>query len=270
MNTSTTKNSQNRLSLALGALSAVAIATSLQPATAASLGGYTWNPANAVKSGFHVPGSENIKPLTGETPLDAANTVANAQGLSGNTLVELGDASKRSIIQLDWGGALLTNKTGNDLVVYESGNANAPEAFAIAVRKQGSSSFTNFLYNFSASYTPQSELFATAFNLNDFGLGEGDAIDAIQIANLLETDRVSGDGQGFLGGQATPTTGPQGGGQYSSGRFDADIAYAVGLHDVVAPTTSERVPEPSSILGLLTLGAIGAGAVLKRKPQQQS
>lgn len=273
MNTSTTKNSQNRLSLTLGALTAVSLAALSQPAAAVSLGGYTWNPANAVTSGVQVPGSQNIVELSSPSALDAASTVAGAMGLSSNRLVELGNSTARSILQLDWGGALLSNRSGKDLVVYESGNAGAPEAFSVAVRRQGQTDFTNFLYQFSSSYNAETDLFATGFDLSDFGLGEGDAIDAIRIANLIATDRVTGDGQGFLGGQNAPTTGPQGGGQYASGRFDADIAYVVGLHDVVSPvsqTPEQSVPEPSSMLGVLALGAIGAAAVLKRKPQQQS
>lgn len=273
MKTSTTKNSQNRLSLTLGALSAVSFAALSQPAAAVSLGGYTWNPANAVTSGVQVSGSQNIAQLASPSALDAANTVAGAMGLSGNTLVELGNANgtARSILQLDWGGALLNNRSGNDLVVYESGNSGAPEAFAVAVRRQGQTDFSNFLYRFSSSYNAETDLFATAFDLSDFGLGEGDAIDAIQIANLIGTDRVSGaDGQGFLGGQYAPTTGPQGGGAYSSGRFDADIAYAVGLHNVVRPVAqaaSQSVPEPTSILGLLAFSGFGVNSVRKRKQQ---
>jgi PEP-CTERM motif len=273
METSTTKNPWNPLGLTLSTFTALSFVTCLQPAAAASLGGYTWNAANAVRSGVQVPGSQNIVELPTDSPLNAANPVAGAMGLSRNTLVELGNATGRSIVQLDWGGALLTNRSGNDLVVYESGNANAPEAFAVAVRRQGQTDFTNFLYRFSTSYTPESELFATAFDLSDFGLGEGDAIDAIRIANLIGTDGVSGDGQGFLGGESAPTTGTQGGGEYSSGRFDPDIAYVVGLHDVVAPSsrTSERsVPEPSSMLGLLAVGAFGVNSVLKRKQQQKA
>ncbi len=276
MKTSTTKNSQNRLSLTLGALSAVSFAALSQPAAAVSLGGYTWNPANAVTSGVQVSGSQNIAQLASPSALDAANTVAGAMGLSGNTLVELGNANgtARSILQLDWGGALLNNRSGNDLVVYESGNSGAPEAFAVAVRRQGQTDFSNFLYRFSSSYNAETDLFATAFDLSDFGLGEGDAIDAIQIANLITTDRVTGaDGQGFLGGQYAPTTGQQGGGAYSSGRFDADIAYAVGLHNVVRPvsqTPEQSVPEPTSILGLLAFAGIGINSVRKRKQQQKS
>ena len=270
MKTSTTKNSQNYLSLTLGALSAVSLAALSQPAAAVSLGGYTWNAANAVRSGSQVPGSQNIAELPVDTTLNAANTVAGAIGLSGNSLVELGNASGRSIVQLDWGGALLTNRSGNDMVVYESGNAGAPEAFAVAVRRQGQTDFTNFLYRFSSSYNPETDLFATGFDLSDFGLGEGDAIDAIRIANLIGTDRVTEDGQGFLGGQFAPTTGPQGGGKYASNRFDPDIAYVVGLHDVVRPvsqTPEQSVPEPTSILGLLVFGGFGVNSVLKRKQQ---
>ena len=169
---------------------------------------------------------------------------------------------------------LLNNRSGNDLVVYESGNAGAPEVFSVAIRRQGQTDFTNFLYRFSSSYDADTDLFATAFDLSDFGLGESDAIDAIRIANLIGTDRVTGaDGQGFLGGQSAPTTGSQEPGGYSSSRFDADIAYAVGLHDVVRPvsqTPGQSVPEPASILGLLAFGGFGINSVLKRKQQQKA
>ncbi|NEO98067.1 MAG: PEP-CTERM sorting domain-containing protein [Symploca sp. SIO2E9] len=44
-------------------------------------------------------------------------------------------------------------------------------------------------------------------------------------------------------------------------------AASVTISDFNAPE-AESVPEPASLLGLLTVGALGAGSVLKRKKQQ--
>ncbi|WP_374876475.1 PEP-CTERM sorting domain-containing protein [Microseira sp. BLCC-F43] len=269
MKTSTTKNSQNRLSLALGVLTAVSCATSSQSATAVTLVG---NEANAVTSGSFVSGRESASGFYTYFPVNPASTVASVLGfVEDKTSVELGNPTNRSTIELNWGGSLLQNQTGNDLAIYESGSLGKPEPFAVAIRKQGETNFTNFLYKFTAAYNPDLFAFVTLFDLRDFGLGDGDAIDAIRISNAIATDRVTGqDGQGFLGGQYTPQTGVPGSATFTDTQFDPDITYVVGLHNVVVPRPQTSIPEPSSMLGLLAFGAFGVNWVPKRKQQQKA
>ena len=48
-------------------------------------------------------------------------------------------------------------------------------------------------------------------------------------------------------------------------------AASVTISDFNAPEPEpESVPEPASILGLLTVGALGAGSALKRRKKQQA
>jgi hypothetical protein len=77
-------------------------------------------------------------------------------------------------------------------------------------------------------------VFATAFDLSDFGIAEGQSIDRILIANLLPSDRISGiDGQGFVGSQYTNTPlNPITGQPFAGDKLDPDITLVAGLHDV--------------------------------------
>lgn len=273
MKSCNSKNSWTGISFALSTLTAFSFATSSQPAAAITLGGFTWDEGNAVTSGSIISGKESISVFPAIFPADPAKTVASILGLDSppnSTSVDLGDANNRSIIELGWGESSLTNKTGNDFVIYESGSSPRPEAFAVAVRKRGESSFTNFLYKFSSAWVPDNYVFATGFDLSDFGLRDGDAIDAIRISNLIKTDKVSDEGQGFLQGQFEPLPGPLGDGSFLDDQFDADITFVVGLHDVVAPRPQTSVPEPASMVGLLAFGAFGVGRILKRKYQQKA
>lgn len=249
------KYHQIGLSLAVLSVTALIDAGSAKAATF-SLGGYTWDSANAVVSGSIVSGGK----ISGfAASFVESQTVGSILGFGSNTSVDLGDSTNRGVIELNWGeGKSLVNADGKDFVVYENGSGGAPEAFAVAVRKVGQSSFSDFLYQFSSGF--ESNAFATGFDLSDFGIGEQDKIDAIRVMNLIASDRVTGaDGQGFVGGNFDPQTGSFGLGNYTSERFDADITYVVGLH------SPKPVPEPTSILGLLALGALGITSRLVRK-----
>ncbi|MFB2894204.1 PEP-CTERM sorting domain-containing protein [Aerosakkonemataceae cyanobacterium BLCC-F50] len=246
-----------QIGLSLTALSVTAVihAGSAQAATF-TVGGYTWDSANSVVSGSIVSG-EKISGF--DASFRESQTVGSILGFGSNTSVDLGDSTNRGMIELNWGqGKSLVNADGKDFVVYENGSGGSPEAFAVAVRKVGQNTFSQFLYQFSSGFEPN--VFATGFDLSDFGIGEKEEIDAIRVMNLIATDKVSGaDGQGFVGGNFSPLTGPFGIGSYTSDKFDADITYVVGLH------SPKPVPEPSSILGLLALGAIGVTSRLLRR-----
>ncbi|MEC4895963.1 MAG: hypothetical protein SAL07_23385 [Oscillatoria sp. PMC 1051.18] len=237
----------NQTGLLLGSL-AIASFASCNPAKAATVtqAGFTWDSNNAVTNGSIVQNPGISFTLTG-FPVD--NTVGTTLGFPNKSTVNLGDNTNRGIIELSWGGSLVENLAGNDFVIYENGAANAPEAFAVAVKQKGGS-FTNFLYQFSDNF--ENQTFATAFDLDSFGIATGESIIAIRIANLISSDTVGAGGQGFLGGGVTPNTGPLGGNiTYPSGRFDPDITYAVALNNVV-PTAIPFEFSPS--LGLIIFG----------------
>lgn len=266
-----TKNNHHKIGLSIGAVSAIVFATA-QSAVAATFtsAGYTWDSANSVVGGSIVSGSQNISGFSAsflpDKPEVASKTVGSILGLNPgqNTSVNLGDDQNRGVIELNWGnGMSLTNEDGKDFVVYENGSWLSPEAYAVSVRKVGQNSFSEFRYEFSEGF--ETNVFATGFDLSDFGIGNDEAIDAIRIANLLATDKVNGaDGRGFLGGSFAPQTGEFGVGNYGSGKFDADITFVAGLH------SPKPVPEPGSALSLLGLGLVGAGAMLKRKQQKKA
>ncbi|MFB2879866.1 hypothetical protein [Floridanema aerugineum] len=264
-----------QIGLSLTALTVAALinAESAKAATF-SIGGYTWDAANSVTTGRIIQGREQaepfITPFLSSEPEVRDRTIGKLLGGSTFGFSEsfaLGkDNSTLSIIELGWGsGMSLTNEDGKDLVIYETGGFGEPEAFAVAVKKVGASDFTDYLYEFSSGFyqsDPYTTHFATAIDLSTFGLNLGDQIESIRIKNLILSDRVTGDGQGFLGGGNRPTMGPTYANQvYELGKFDPDITFVAALH------RPNPVPEPAATLSLLALGAFGISCLGKRKQQ---
>lgn len=275
MKISVMKQSCDKLGLALSVLSAISVTTFSQTATAAVLnvGQLSWDTDNAINAGKII--EENVSALPASFLITDPNvnlvngqTIGSVLGLSSgfNTFVKLGDENDRAVIELSWAGKYLKNHDGDDFVLYENGFAGEPEAFAVAVRKLGETSFSNYLYKFTKEfvYTTLAQpdiggAFATVFDLSDFNLGQNEAIDAIRITNLLPEDRVTGnDGQGFLEGSVIPKNALEGT-TFDLDKFDPDITYGVALNQ---PTP---VPEPSAILGFLLLGGIGLAKKLVNK-----
>ena len=170
---------------------------------------------------------------------------------NGGTSIPLGDNFFRGGLELNWGGAAgVTNNPGDDFVVYENGAPNGPEAYMIAVRETGSSTFTDFRYEFAddvvrvlpSAGTDIAQVLSTGFDLSDFGLADGATIDAIIASNMLPADRVDdiiGEGTVIVGGGSgfSPLTGPQGnGGTYNSSGFDPDLTY-IGV--IVEPPSND-------------------------------
>ncbi len=239
------------------ALAGVALLTLVgsQPGSAQtySVGGYTWDVANGIKqvlpydppqlNRFNIFDSQFLI----DTDFDRTRTfgwLMTGMSPTGNPrFVELGDSVIRKTIYVDWQGMRLPNRPGEDFVVYEVGSALAPEAFMVAVRKKGETQFSSWRYEFANSFSPSYLVFATAFNLDDFGLADGESIDAILVANLISVDRVdssSGQGNVILGGGSgfVPVQGPLADAPnqpYPTGRFDADIVYIGVLHNILPP-----------------------------------
>jgi hypothetical protein len=138
----------------------------------------------------------------------------------------------------------------------------------VSVLKYGESEFRTKRYEFADEFDDKHLAFGTAFNLDDFGLESGDSIIAIAISNLFNSEAVTGadlvddpSGEGNLlspgdSGGYDILTSPLGS-EYATDKLDADIVYAVGLHNV------GPVPEPLTILGSAT--ALGIGGLLKRE-----
>ncbi|GIV15443.1 MAG: hypothetical protein KatS3mg022_0878 [Armatimonadota bacterium] len=235
-----------------------------------TVGGYSWDIANGPTralpvqpdnvSGFSFYDSDF---LYDQPSFDRSKTIGwimNGSPTGRARFVELGnptDPTVRKIFLVDWEGKRLPNLPGEDFVVYEVGSLGAPEGFMVAVRKKGSTEFSLWRYEFANSFTTGYNVFATAYDLSDFGLQDGETIDAIMIGNLIDADRVdspSGQGNVILGGGSgyVPLQGPQSATPnqpYPSTRFDADIVYVAALHNIL--------PAGFSVSGTVTLTDYG-------------
>lgn len=173
-----------------------------------AIAGFTFDESDLVTDGSIVAGGSRTL-LFGsglQVPELLDNTVGALVGGSRGDSIALGNLFNRSTLELTWDAGLgPVNQAGVDFVVYENGFARVPEDYAVAVRSTTTGQFTPFRYEFFDSYDETAingpadgtGLFATAFDLSDFGLATGEAIDAIQIVSLLKDDTVDGaDGQG--------------------------------------------------------------------------
>ena len=170
-------------------------------------------------------------------------------------------ATLRAGFELRWSGnRTLTNASGNDLVIYEaSSNPNGPDAAMVQVHIVGGG-WTQWRYeapDARADYTTggPTGAFATAFDLADFGLQNGDAIDAIRYVNMTAVDRMEGPGleqtpgsgilvaEGFVipedngaTSQVRPDPGPFASfPAYGNSTFDPDPLYFGVLHPLTLP-----------------------------------
>ncbi len=226
-----------------------------------TVAGWTWDPSNAVTNGSIISGESAISTfpsgfLESEGEPLATQTVGNLLLNQSNHSLSLGNSSTRSQIELTWDGLGLLNGVGNDFVVYENGDINEPEGYAVAVRLAGSDTFTPFRYEFYDTFesqltgNPQAGVLATAFDLSDFGLANGQFIDAIQIINLQPDDLVDGNGQGFLGTSGVSPLDPTTGQPFALDRLDPDITFVAGLRDIQVT--------PPSILRIVATGDFNA------------
>jgi VCBS repeat-containing protein len=157
-----------------------------------------------------------------------------------NLPASLTGTTDRSGFVLSFGGAgQITNAIGtNDFVVYESGSLGAPEGFMVQVRNAANSVWSRWVYqparSFAAYPGGTDGAFATPFDLSDFAIAAGGAINAIRLANLTAQDRMeSASGTGFVipeDNNATSTTLPNVGPlatftSFGNATLDPDILY---------------------------------------------
>ncbi len=159
----------------------------------------------------------------------------------------------RSVIELTWsGGRQLQNATGDDFIIFESGDVGVPEAFMVQVRQVGvtnNGGWTQWVY-LPANVFENSK-FATFFDLSDFGVADGANIDAIRIANMIDADRMINDPVKvrFVKPEdngATSNLRPNPGtlatfAQYGGGTYDPDPIYVGVLRDLTSPPSAGTV-----------------------------
>lgn len=230
-----------------------------------TIGDVTFDETDLVTQGSIVRGSSNSL-LFGsglQFPDLLDKTVGSLVGGSSGQSIALGNFFKRSAIALTWQAGLgPVNQTGDDVVVYENGFFEGPEAYAVAVRSVATGQFSPFRYEFFDTYDDAAVngpadgagVFATAFDLSDFGLAPGEAIDAIQIVNLVITDRVDGaDGQGIVSlvplrgfkPRVSPTGTP-----FDLTKFDPDITLVAGLNSAApAPQLLQLFDADNNLVG---------------------
>ncbi|MHA1113146.1 MAG: hypothetical protein ACTSRY_01385, partial [Alphaproteobacteria bacterium] len=187
-----------------------------------------------------------------------------------------GITNPRDTIQLTWGGMEVSNGAGDDLVIFEQATS---EAFAIRVHDTGTGDWTGWFYQvFEPVFDAAADATPTLFDLSDLGLGVGAAIDAIEVTNLTEADRVdteiSGTGLGYgfvdFGGGAggfAPARWSLSSGTYKSfepGKYDPDIQYVAALRSVGEPNT-DPIPAPAPPVTSIFAAAVLGLALMRRR-----
>jgi len=215
-------------------------------------------------AGFN--GALTLGALTG---LGSSGTAVNIPTGNNGTVTRQG-------IEVGWSGYRgLANLIGDDFVIYEaSSSTQAVEGFIVRVRIAptafGQSGTWTAWYYFppdSFQTTAGAEgAFADAFDFSDFGVASGQMIDRIQMANLVQADRMVGTGTN-IGGNVFVGTGrvvfdgstsvqPDAGSFDTNRLFDAttwdpDPLYVAALHDVAPlPTVFTSVSRQSNYIAL--------------------
>jgi hypothetical protein len=184
-----------------------------------------------------------------------------------------GSGAKRHGIEMSWSNRVLKNGAGADFLVYESAsNATANEAMMVRARSADTGLWSDWyyqdadgfeLYTDGPGQTPVEGAHAYAYDMSSLGFADGDLIDAVQLANLTDFDRISGGDAtaGFVNfagvGDLAAFDNGTGATVYGSGAYDPDPLYAVALGDLVA--VGNVIPLPTGgamgLAGMLVLGA---------------
>ncbi len=276
------------------------ILTGTATAGTVTIGGFTFDPFNAVSAASVIEGSIEGTFSTSAFAAAASYPSFDRSRTIGRLLGGLGDGSRyaslpekggtaptpnvnRATIEVNWGsGVSLPNGAGNDFVVYEIGTY---DGFAVSVKRAGSGTFTDARYEFADSFQASNNVNSVAFDLSDFGLSAGESISAIRIRNLFngeggssadKVDSSSGQGrvvassdEGYSAAHRLRSAAGKSG--FSSSRLGGDIVYVAGLQNVEASLSlaapPAAVPEPASMIligsGLLLIAKFGAKALGK-------
>jgi hypothetical protein len=221
-------------------------------------------------------------------PLESTGTravnIPQDNAVSGGNI---GTATIRRGIEVGWtagtGGfarPVLKNAPGTDFVIWESGDANQPDAMMTRVRNATTLQFSDWYY---FTPTPQpvsgSVLFGFAYDLTNFGLANGTQIDLIEMANMVSKDRIQAVGTntangwvaqgkvrpevGTIGVYSAAMPGPDPGNisppygvPFGSSTYDPDPLYV----SVLGNLQNFAVPEPASLIAwslIIGFGMVG-------------
>lgn len=232
---------------ATGIAAAVCLMVNAAHGGAFTIGGFTFDEDNAVKTAKTVEGALGIEDHTskvfaragggdGKTAsatidefltFNRTKSIGRLLGRTGRrssdharfvTFPERGKGrsqpnSDRATLELTWDGMGLPNKAGYDFVVYETGTY---EGFSVSVRKAGSAEFSPPRYRFAEPYDTAQNVNPVAFDISSFGIPDGEKIDAIRIRNIFNSesehgpdkvDDPSGEGRVLYPGDAGYETG---------------------------------------------------------------
>jgi hypothetical protein len=165
----------------------------------------------------------------------------------------------RTTLELTWGSDGLPNGKGTDFCVFESGEPTKADVYAVAVRKAGSTEFTPFRFKGSARYDRLHLVFATEFDLSDFGFADGEVCSAVRIrtiwgaSNKAGPDKVNYEsGEGMIippshpdYKNAFPIRIKPGGSEISTDQLDPDIIYVAGKYPLVPLKTQAQQEVPA-------------------------
>ncbi len=210
------------------------------------------------------------------TGLGSAGTAASIPTGNNGTVVRQG-------IEVGWSGYRgVANLAGDDFVIYEaSSSIQAVEGFIVRARIAPavfgqSASWTAWYYfppdSFQLTLGVEG-VFADAFDFSDFGVASDEMIDRIQMANVMQADRVMEPGTNIGGGvfvgtgrvvfDGSSSVQPDAGSFDTNRLFDAttwdpDPLYVAALHDLATlPTLFTSVSRQSNSVALDVVTAPG-------------
>jgi len=234
-----------------------------------SLAAYTWNVADALASASIVEGGIEflgVLSTPGALLLDVPRTLGNLLATSaisepryfampfvGGNLALEPNVNRTSFEVSFAAGWTARDGVGDDLVIYEHGDPiTEPEAFAVAVRDARTGVWTAARSEFFDAFAETDRVFATAFDLADFGL-VGGVIDRVRIESVFgfaaafpdRVDSARGDGfvvRGGSPGWATASTLRlvEGGTGVATNLLDADLLWVAALSPLVEPRCCVR------------------------------
>jgi len=248
-------------------------------------GGYSTDHGNALHSGtspsWTIADSLGTRFLVPTFQSNYSAATPN-RGLAGSAVTLGHDANfpqtssnPRDAIQLGWGAGFgLANQSGKDLAIFEAATS---EAFGVRLYLNALG-WTNWRYTPDQNdYDGDNDATATLIEFDDFNdfdqdeVWPGAVVTAIQICNLLVDDRVDtqilgtpladavGQGTVYFNGAAAFKPGRYSTSQgkwvpFEPTKFDPDIQYVVGLHDLTAETY-DSIPAATFTLPLSPLFA---------------
>jgi hypothetical protein len=211
-------------------------------------------------------------------------------GALGNDPDIAGTTQDRNIIRLTFGeqspgvANTLTNHGGFDLAIFEQ---HTTEAFAIRVPNADGTGgdlndgWSNWIYQVAeTNFDVAADGAATLFELSDFGIvEEQDVIDMLEITNLTSGDKIAltgtelatglGEGEVVFNGESgfDPARWSESSAAYKtfgSSKFNPDIQYVVGLHNLNNPPGGGEPDDPLPAPGMLVIFGAAALGLLRR------